>query len=97
MDIFAVRRDGFSGGMLHLIECKRYQPLNKVGIGTVQRLLGVVDHHRATKGLVITTSSFSSDAIEFATQSKFRLGLSDYQALTEWLRDIQARSKVGNY
>jgi restriction system protein len=96
VDIFAVRRDGFSGGMLHLIECKRYQPLNKVGIGTVQRLLGVVDHHRATKGLVITTSSFSSDAIEFATQSKFRLGLSDYQALTEWLRDIQARSKVGN-
>lgn len=89
VDIFAVRRDGFSGGMLHLIECKRYEPSNKVGIGIVQRLLGVVDHHRATKGLVITTSSFSCDAVQFASQSKYRLGLSDYTALTKWMRDIR--------
>ncbi|MCB1894406.1 MAG: restriction endonuclease [Rhodocyclaceae bacterium] len=91
VDVFAVRKDGISGGLLHLIECKRYEPSNKVGIGVVQRLLGVVDHHRATKGLVITTSTFSSDAISFASQSKYRLGLNDYSDLTKWMRDIQGK------
>lgn len=91
VDIFAVRKDGMSGGLLHLIECKRYEPSNKVGIGVVQRLLGVVDHHRATKGLVITTSSFSADAVSFASQSKYRLGLNDYADLTKWMRDIQGK------
>ena len=91
VDIFAVRKDDLSGGMLHVIECKRYEPTNKVGIGIVQRLLGVVDHHRATKGLVITTSSFSSDAVLFASQSKYRLGLNDYADLTKWMKALQGK------
>ncbi len=91
VDIFAARKDGLSGGILHVIECKRYEPSNKVGIGIVQRLLGVVDHHRASKGLVVTTSSFSSDAVQFAAQSKFRLGLNDYTDLTKWIRCIQGK------
>lgn len=91
VDIFAVRKDGFAGGMLHVIECKRYNPSNKVGIGVVQRLLGVVDHHRATKGMIITTSTFSSDALEFASKSQYRLGLSDYADITKWMRDIQRK------
>lgn len=95
VDIFAIRKDGFPGGTLHLIECKRYEPSNKVGIGIVRRLLGAVDHHRATKGLVITTSSFYSDAVKFASQSKYRLGLSDYAVLTRWMKNLQ--SKITRY
>jgi len=90
-DIFAVRRDGLTGGALHIIECKRYEPSRKVGIGVVQRMLGVVEHHRATKGVVVTTSTFSKDARDFAACSQYRLGMSDYSVLTTWLRELHKR------
>lgn len=43
IDIVAVQKNSFGGSTLHLIECKRYLPENKVGIGIVQRMLGVVE------------------------------------------------------
>ena len=85
IDIVAVQKNGFGGDTLHLVECKRYLPDNKVGIGIVQRMLGVVEQHRATQGLIVTTSSFSSDALNCAKYSQYRLGLNGYAELSKWL------------
>jgi restriction system protein len=85
IDIIAVQKSGFGGSTLHLVECKRYLPENKVGIGIVQRMLGVVEQHRATQGLIVTTSSFSHDAEVCAKSSLYRLGLNGYGDLTKWL------------
>ena len=85
IDIIAVRKDELVGKGLHLIECKRYLPHNTVGIGVVQRLLGVVEQHRATKGIVVTTSSFTRDAHVVAESAKHRLDLSEYTKVATWL------------
>lgn len=66
IDIFAFQKNVFGGDLLHLIECKRYAANNKVGVGVVQRLAGVVDLHRANRGIIVTTSSFTEDAEQYA-------------------------------
>lgn len=88
IDIIAVQKSGLSGSSLHLIECKRYLPHNTVGIGIVQRLLGVVEQHKATKGIVVTTSSFTRDAVLVAESAQHRLVLNEYSKLTSWLAEF---------
>ena len=85
VDIFAVQKNGFAGNTLHLVECKKYRPENKVGIGFVQRMIGVVEQHRATQGIIVTTSSFSKDAQVCALSSQHRLSLNDYADVSKWL------------
>ncbi len=85
VDIFAVQKDGFGGSILNIVECKRYSPEYKVGIGIVQRMLGVVEQHRATQGVIVTTSSFTRDAQTCAQSSQYRLGLKGYADLSKWL------------
>lgn len=85
IDIIAVRKDDLVGNGLHLIECKRYLPHNTVGIGVVQRLLGVVEQHKATKGVVVTTSNFSRDARVVEESAKHRLTLNEYTTVASWL------------
>lgn len=88
IDIIAIRHDIITGNTLHLIECKRHLPENKVGIGVVQRMMGVVEVHRATQGLIVTTSDFSREARECADTSKYRLTLNAYSDISKWLRAI---------
>lgn len=90
IDIIAVRKDGLVGNGLHLIECKRYLPHNTVGIGVVQRLLGVVEQHRATKGIVVTTSSFTRDARIVAESAQHRLTLNEYSKVATWLASFNS-------
>ena len=88
IDIIAVRSDILTGNTLHLIECKRYHPENKVGIGVVQRMMGVVEMQKANQGLIVTTSDFSRDAKQSAEISKHRLSLNAYSDLVKWLQAI---------
>lgn len=88
VDIIAVQHSALTGDSVHLIECKRYNPTNKVGIGVVQRLLGTVAQRRATKGVVVTTSSFTQDAIRVAEETRHIITLNNYNAVLGWLQDI---------
>lgn len=88
IDIIAIQKSELTGGSLLLIECKRYLPHNTVGIGIVQRLLGAVEQHKATKGIVVTTSSFTKDAMLVAESAHHRLVLNEYSKLTSWLADF---------
>jgi restriction system protein len=93
VDIIAVERSALTGESVHLIECKRYAPDRPVGIGVVQRLLGVVTHMRATKGVIVTTSHFTSPARSLASNSRHVLTLRDYEALTFWLQNLPQASR----
>ena len=74
------------GSILTLVECKRYGATNKVGVDIVRALYGVVESERATKGLVATTSHFTKGAIDYRDSVRYRLELSDYDRICEWLR-----------
>jgi len=74
------------GNHLYLVECKRHQLDNPVGIAVVQRLYGVISQERATYGLIVATSLFSKVALSFADKVKYQIGLKDYEAIKRWLR-----------
>jgi restriction system protein len=48
------------------IQAKRYAAGNSIGSGAIRDFLGSLDRHKATKGLFVTTSVFSSSARETA-------------------------------
>lgn len=83
-DLFALHSNAF-GRSLYLVECKRYAASRKVGVEVVRGLYGVLQADRATKGVIVTTSSYTKDAIAFATPLEYQLSLRDFEALKEWL------------
>jgi len=83
-DILAARSDAL-GSLLYLVECKRYGPKNKVGVEVVRAIHGVTNSERATKGVIVTTSFFTKNAIDFATPLKYGIGLHDFETLKSWL------------
>lgn len=85
VDIYAIKKDGIGGGLV-LIECKRYTPPKKVGVGIVRGLYGVVEAKKATRGLIATTSFFTRDAQAEQQKLKYRLALADYNDLVDHLR-----------
>lgn len=52
-------------GELILVQCKRWKS-KKVGLPVVRELLGAITAESADSGIVIATSSFTSDAVDFA-------------------------------
>jgi len=95
LDIIAIESNKLTGESKYLIECKRYSPENKVGIGIVQRMLGVIEYEKATKGIIATTSTFSKDAILFSNRySHHKLTLSDYNSIKYWLSCLQGLQRA---
>jgi restriction system protein len=85
VDIFASKRDALDS-FLYVVECKKYSASNHVGVGLVRELLGVVATHRATAGVLATTSLFTSGAIELQQAMRWQLALKDYLDVSAWLR-----------
>lgn len=69
-----------------MVECRKYAPENKVGVGIIRQVTGVHHLKRATKSLIVTTSYFSPDAIKEAKAFENQLDLKDYEAIKDWLR-----------
>jgi Holliday junction resolvasome RuvABC ATP-dependent DNA helicase subunit len=66
VDIVATLDRPIVGGK-YLFQCKRFAPDNLVGAATVREFYGaVVADREAVKGILITTSGFTPQAVEFA-------------------------------
>ena len=65
------------------LQAKRYSDENTVGRPEIQKFLGSLVGMGATKGVFVTTSKFSGDAIEFARHLTQRVILIDGQRLAE--------------
>ena len=65
IDLVAYNPQPVTGGK-YIIQCKRYFPNNNVGVVPVRDLFGVVHAENANKGILITTSAFTSQAKDFA-------------------------------
>jgi restriction system protein len=57
-------------GKKYLVQCKRYSEKNTVKVGVVRELMGVVASENADGGWVVTTSTFTNAAKEFAKKNK---------------------------
>jgi HJR/Mrr/RecB family endonuclease len=77
-----------AGKQLLLVECRQYFEPLKIGVETVRALYGVVESERATKGIVVTTSTFTRGARQFERALRYRIDLRDRQQLIEWIRRV---------
>lgn len=65
------------------IQCKRNLPQNPIGVNVIRELAGVIDRDRIDKGIVVTTSYFSPDAVRETEYYGGRIQLIDYRRLQE--------------
>lgn len=65
------------------IQAKRYKPDSGVGAGAIRDFFGSLDMHKASKGLFVTTSTFTTAARETAERLGKRIVLIDGQQLTQ--------------
>lgn len=70
-----------------LVECKHYNSDNKVDVSIVRELFGVKVSNKANQAVLITTSSFTKDAIEFAESQSTELELVDFNRFLSWLEN----------
>ncbi|WP_216595472.1 restriction endonuclease [Myxosarcina sp. GI1] len=73
------------------IQAKRYIPSNSIGSGAIRDFFGSLDRHKASKGLFVTTSTFSASAKETAEFLSKRIVLIDGRQLTK----LMIRYNVG--
>lgn len=83
-DIIASIRNAVTSFLI-LVECKKYSPENKVDVGIIREVVGVQTFKNPSKSIIVTTSTFTKDAIKEASQFKDKLDLKDYNNLKEWL------------
>lgn len=69
-DVVATREEAGSKLKI-LIECKKYN--NKIGVSKVRELYGTVQSDKFNKGILVTTSSFTRGAVEFAQSNNIDL------------------------
>lgn len=73
------------------VQAKRYGPENTVGASAIRDFFGSLDRFKATKGLFVTTSTFSASARETAEMLSKRIVLIDGPQLTR----LMIRHSVG--
>jgi len=80
VDIFAERR-GVFGTELTLVQCKRNRKDRKIGDYVLKQLFGDIESRNATKGLLVTTSTFTRPALSFIESVKYRMSPVDFDKL----------------
>ncbi|NER85044.1 MAG: restriction endonuclease [Leptolyngbya sp. SIO1D8] len=88
-DILAIKHSAVTGKHTYLIECKRYSRHRKIGIAVVLNLMWVLQQNSATKGLIITTSSFSKDVHREAEQYSNKIMIHNYKSLEKWIKSLE--------
>ena len=73
------------------VQAKRYAAGNNIGAGAIRDFFGSLDRHKATKGLLVTTSTFSKSARDTADFLSKRIVLVDGEQLAK----LMIRHSVG--
>jgi len=76
------------------VDTKLYSQSRRVGVSHVRGLLGAVidetvrrtEENTAVRGMLVTSSRFSAQALEFQRRHEYRLALRDFEGIKEWIR-----------
>lgn len=69
------------------IQAKRYQRDAKIGIHFIRDFIGALQGYKATKGVFLTTASFTKEAVDFISKVQSRVVLIDGQKLANLMID----------
>lgn len=89
-DILAYMNTGI-GKFLCLVEAKKYRKDRKVGVELVRTLYGTLCDYQANSAMLVTTSSFSTDARAFQKKHEYQLSLQGYGDVVKWIQDYKRR------
>ena len=67
------------------IQAKRYKPENTIGKPQIQQFSGALDEQKATKGVFITTSSYSKEARSYVDKLNKKIVLINGQELARYM------------
>lgn len=67
------------------IQAKRYKPDNTIGKPQIQQFAGALDEQKATKGVFITTSSYSKESRQYVDRLSKKIVLIDGQELARYM------------
>jgi len=70
------------------VQAKRWDPRATVGRPEIQKFAGALQGHRARKGVFITTSSFSKDALDYVSRIDSKIVLIDGPTLARLMIDF---------
>lgn len=80
------------------IQAKRWQPGSVVGRPELHKFVGALAGQGAKKGIFITTSSFTKDAIEYVPKNETKIVLIDGEQLAQYMIDFDLGvSQVNKY
>ncbi|MEC3876694.1 restriction endonuclease [Chryseobacterium salviniae] len=86
-DILAMKYiNGFSP-IKYLVECKKYAENRKIGVEIVRSFKEVLSTEQANKGLIVTTSYFSRDAIKKQKETPLLLEYKDKNEVINWVNE----------
>lgn len=80
------------GKFLCLVETKQHNKNRPVGVSLVRSLFGTLVDHKATTGMLVTTSRFAKPAQQFQERHKYQLSLKDYSDVVSWILRYKAGS-----
>jgi len=70
-----------------LVEIKKYSVNNKVSVNVVQQLYGAINAYEADHGILITTSGFTSSALDIISSLNIEMELWDMDFLSDMFPD----------
>jgi len=86
-DILALKHIKDFSPVKYLVECKKYSPERKVGVEIIRSFKDVILTEKANKGIIVTTSYFSRDAIKKQTENPLLLDYKNKDELMEWVNE----------
>ena len=81
-----IKEDKLGLDIIH-IQAKRWQIGNVVGRPELQKFVGALAGQGAKKGIFITTSSFTKDALDYAPRNETKIVLINGQQLAQYMID----------
>jgi restriction system protein len=85
IDVISSRDDAAVGPLKAIWQAKRYGEGHKVQLAHARELSGVVERERASKGVLVTTTSLTKGAVKWIKQDEFRLDAKDGEAVKRWI------------
>ncbi len=85
-DILAIKKIGLHEPLKFLVECKRYKT-QKVGVDIIRSFKEVINTENANRGIIVTTSYFTKDALKKQKETPYLLDYQDKDKVMGWVNE----------
>lgn len=87
-DIIAVKELQGVGPIMSVWQAKKQKRSNKVGLQVIRELADTRNEHKASKGIIVTTTFLTRGALERVRRDQYLLGKVDRDDLMKWIDAI---------